>query len=139
MGASTVLIILCAIVGAAVLGFWAYRRSLAPTAARGPQTETRNQAPQWGVRIHAPAREHACPHARELLEKEFPLEAKPPLPLPDCPFPDQCACSYVKLFDRRGEPRREGQERRQKGARFEAGKSPRRSGQDRRKNRLDWF
>ena len=69
--------------------------------------------------------------------KEYPIGEKPQLPLPDCPFPRQCECHYIKLFDRRKGERRSGQELRAGGHRFEKDNPPRRSGKDRRKN-VDW-
>jgi len=98
----------------------------------------KNQAAQWGVRITAPAKAQTCPQVRGLLGKEFSLEHKPTLPVKDCPYPRECECQYVKLFDRRKEERRSGTERRQ-AQRFEKGRRDRRSGKDRRKNRdVDW-
>jgi hypothetical protein len=98
----------------------------------------KNEAEQWGVRITASAKDQTCPQVRGLLGKEFPLEQKPSLPVKDCPFPQQCGCHYVKLFDRRKSERRSGKERRQ-AQRFEHGHQDRRSGKDRRKNKnLDW-
>jgi hypothetical protein len=98
----------------------------------------KSQVEQWGVRVAASAKAQTCPQARGLLGKEFPLSNKPPLPVKDCPFPAQCECHYIKLFDRRKEERRSGKERRQ-AQRFEKGHHDRRSGKDRRKNRdVDW-
>ena len=100
-------------------------------AAQKPQVE------QWGVRIAAAAKAQTCPQVRELLGKEFPLAQKPSLPLKGCPFPRECECHYVKLFDRRKDERRSGKERRS-AQRFEKGNQDRRS-KDRRKNRdVDW-
>ena len=86
----------------------------------------------------APAKEKACPKAREMLGKEFPIGEKPQLPLPDCPYPHQCVCYYAKFFDRRKAERRSGEERRQGGHRYES--NSRRSGKDRRqkKSNIDW-
>jgi hypothetical protein len=139
MNGLTLFLLLCAAVGAVLLCVWVWGRRSARTDGEAPVKEAATLAKLWGVRIHAPASEHTCPHVREFLEKEFTLETRPPLPLPDCPFPNQCACSYVKLFDRRRQSRRAGQERRQGGERFEQGKCPRRTGHDRRNDRLDWF
>jgi hypothetical protein len=148
MGVSTTLIIILIAIVVGVLGLWAYRRSAArPHVQDGPseavhaghvKTKARDQVQQWGVRISAPAREKACPKAREILGKEFPIDEKPQLPLPDCPYPRQCECYYAKLFDRRKEERRSGQERRKDGQRFES--HSRRSGKDRRKKKsnIDW-
>ena len=95
-------------------------------------------AEQWGVRIAAPAKAQTCPQVRGLLGKEFPLENKPSVPVKDCPYPRECQCHYVKLFDRRKDERRAGKERRA-AQRFEKGQRDRRSGKDRRKNRdVDW-
>jgi hypothetical protein len=164
MGVSTTLIVIVVAIVAALLGLWAYRRSTKPTStkptstkptstkptstkststkptsARNGTNKASNQAEQWGVRIAAPARERACPQAQELLGKEFPLGKKPALPLLDCPYPHQCECRYIKLFDRRRLERRSDQERRQGGQRFEVGNTPRRSGADRRKKGdIDW-
>jgi len=98
----------------------------------------KSQTEQWGVRIAAPAKAQTCPQVQGLLGKEFPLANKPSVPVKDCPYPRECECHYVKLFDRRKEERRSGAERRQ-AQRFEKGRRDRRSGKDRRKNRdVDW-
>jgi FtsZ-interacting cell division protein ZipA len=153
MGGSTTLIIVFVAIVAALLGLWAYRRSTKPTStkptstkptstkptsARNEKSKASNQAEQWGVRISAPAKERTCPQAQEILGKEFPIGKKPPLPLPDCPYPHQCECRYIKLFDRRRQERRSDQERREGGQRFEVDNPPRRSGADRRKSDIDW-
>ena len=106
--------------------------------AQVKQTEEKPQAEQWGVRITAPAKAQTCPQVQGLLGKEFPLGGKPSVPVKDCPYPRECECHYVKLFERRKEERRSGTERRQ-AQRFEKGRRDRRSGKDRRKNRdVDW-
>ena len=161
MGGSTTLIVVIVAIVAASLGLWAYRRSTRPTSmkstnrkptstkptstqptsATNGKSKASNQAEQWGVRISAPAKERACPQAQELLGKEFPIGKKPSLPLPDCPYPHQCECHYIKLFDRRRQERRSDQERRQGDQRFEVDHPPRRSGADRRKgdkSDIDW-
>jgi hypothetical protein len=138
MGGLTILIVVFVAIVAGLLGLWAYRRAATPKAARSGKNEARNPVKQWGVRISAPVKERACPQVRELLGKEFPIGEKPQLPLPHCPFPHQCECRYVKLFDRRREERRSGQEQRQAGHRFEKDNLPRRSGKDRRKKNIDW-
>jgi hypothetical protein len=146
MGVTMTIVFIAIVAGA--IGLWAYRRSAArPVNQDGPsetghavhvKTKARDQVEQWGVRISAPAKEKACPKAREILGKEFSIGDKPQLPLPDCPYPHQCACYYAKLFDRRKGERRSGQERRQDGQRFES--HSRRSGKDRRqkKSNIDW-
>ena len=132
-----VLAIVGVVVIAAALGDWTRRRST--VHAGGPTGSTPGHEVQWGVRICAPEGRHACPHAREIDGKEFPLAEKPPLPLPDCPFPHQCECTYMKLFDRRDGDRRGPHDRRAKGQRFEPDKTPRRKGRDRRKNSdINW-
>jgi len=145
--AVTLIIVLIAIVAGAI-GLWAYRRSAArPVVQNGSnegrhpvhvKTKAKDQVEQWGVRISAPTKEKACPKAREILGKEFPIAEKPQLPLPDCPYPRQCECTYAKLFDRRKAERRSGEERRQDGQRYES--NTRRSGKDRRKGKsgVDW-
>jgi hypothetical protein len=125
------------VVAAALLGFRAWRRSSAH--ADGPEDSTPHPAIQWGVRICAPAGRPACPQVRAIDGKEFTLSEKPQLPLPDCPFPHQCECTYLKLFDRRHADRRDRHDRRAKGQRFEPDKTPRRKGRDRRKKSdIDW-
>jgi len=121
------------VVVAALLRLRAYRRS--PTAARNPSVKSKagNEAEYWGVRISAPLGVRACARVQELLGKEFPLAAKPALPLPDCSFPQECQCGYIKLLDSRKGDRRSDQERRAAGPRSEPGKLPVRSGIDRRK------
>src|SRR6266496_2933256 len=136
MGA--ILIVVVAAIVVALLGLWAYRRSGTPRATGIRRSDAGDQAEQWGVRITAPAKERACPQVREFLGKEFRIGEKPQLPLPDCPFPHECQCGYIKLFDRRKYERRSGQERRQAGQRFEKDNPPRRSGKDRRKKNIDW-
>jgi hypothetical protein len=139
MGGLTILIVVSVAIVAALLGRWAYRRFATPEAARSGKNEARNQAEQWGIRISAPAKERACPTVRELLGKEFPIDEEPRLPLPSCPFPHQCECSYTKVFDRRREEQRSGQERREARQRFEKDKRPRRCGKDRRKDMdINW-
>ena len=119
------------------IGLRAYRRASTRMPSRNKEVEHGNEAEQWGVRVSAPAREQACPKAQKLLGKEFPISQKPQLPLSDCPYPRECECRYTKLFDRRREERRSGEERRQD-QRFDAANTPRRSGKDRRKNKIDW-
>jgi FtsZ-interacting cell division protein ZipA len=148
MGVSITLIIVFIAIVAGVVGLWAYRRSAsqpqlgpAKNGVKPPANgtnEAKSQVEQWGVRITASTREKACPQARQILGKEFPMDKKPQLPLPDCPYPRQCECHYTKLFDRRKEERRSGQERRQGGQRYES--NSRRSGKDRRKKKsnIDW-
>ena len=132
---SPIYIVVVVTIVAALLGLWAYRRATTPASAPSGKSKIGNQSEQWGVRISAP--ERACPQVREILGKEFPISGKPPLPLLGCPFPQQCECGYVKLFDRRKGERRAGHDRRLEGQRFED-KTPRRSGKDRRK-RINWF
>jgi len=139
MGGSTILVIVVAAIAAAALGLWAVRRAAAAAARRNASGTQGAQPEQWGVRIEAPDPARACPQVRKLLGKEFALETKPPLPLADCPNASQCACRYVRLYDRRGEPRRSGHDRRTAGQRFEKDKLPRRSGSDRRGNKPDWY
>jgi hypothetical protein len=137
MGDSTILIVLAVAIVAALLGLWVYRRPAKATSARSVKSKAANHAEQWGVRIAAPARDRACPQAQELLGKEFPMDKKPPLPVPDCPYSHQCECHYVRLFDRRRHERRSDQDRRQ-AQRFEKDNPPRRSGKDRRQSQIDW-
>jgi hypothetical protein len=133
----TILIAVFVAAVAALLGWRVYGRSPRLTGAPNGPSKTGERAEQWGVRIHVPAKERACPSAQEIHGKEFSLDAKPQLPLSHCPFPHQCQCGYVILFDRRKEDRRSGRERRLAGLRLEPDKPPRRSGKDRRK-RIDW-
>jgi len=108
----------------------------APSRNHGPHKQ---QVTQWGVRIGVPSKDKACPQVRGLLGKDFAVDKKPSLPVKDCPYPQQCECHYVKLFDRRKDERRSGKERR-KTLRAEAGHQDRRSGSDRRKGKnLDWL
>jgi hypothetical protein len=137
MGDSTILIVLAVAIVAALLGLWVYRRPAKATSARSVKSKAANHSEQWGVRISAPARDRACPQAQELLGKEFPMNKKPPLPVPDCPYSHQCECHYVRLFDRRRHERRSDQDRRQ-AQRFEKDNPPRRSGKDRRQSQIDW-
>jgi len=137
MGGVTIPIVVLVAIMAGLLGLWAYRRSPTPKVPRNGSHEANDQAEQWGVRIAAPVKERACPQARDRLGKEYPIGEKPHLPLPDCPFPRECECHYIKLFDRRKGERRSGQELRAGGHRFEKDNPPRRSGKDRRKN-VDW-
>lgn len=139
MGASTVLIVFVAAIAAAWLGLRAYRRAPTSMGKLNRNSEVGNPVEQWGVRIDAPAKERACPRVRELLEREYPIDAKPRLPVPGCPFSNQCECRYVKLFDRRKGERRSGKEQQPGGQRFDKDKPTQRSGKDRRKNKLDWF
>jgi hypothetical protein len=138
MGASTILIVVFVVTVATLLGLWAYRRSTTPAGALNGNRKTANQAEQWGVRISAPARERACPEVRELLGKEFPSAGRPQLPLPSCPYSQQCECRYIRLFNRRKQERRSGPDRRLAGQRFEKDKAPRRSRNDRRRQ-IQWF
>jgi hypothetical protein len=132
-----VLAIVGVVVVAAAVGYWVWQRSSAP--ADVPEDPAQRPAIQWGVRICAPAGRPVCPHGRAIDGKEFTLSEKPQLPLPDCPFPQQCECTYLKLFDRRQGERRDRHDRRAKGQRFEPDKTPRRKGRDRRKKSdIDW-
>jgi hypothetical protein len=145
MGGSITLIVVFAGIVAGVAALWMYRRrSASPAAQSTPngraavQAKPPPKAEQWGVRISIAHKEKACPQVRGFLGKEFPLANKPTLPVKDCPFPQQCECQYVKLFDRRKEERRSGKERR-KALRVDKDHQDRRSGNDRRKGRsLDW-
>jgi hypothetical protein len=132
-----VLAVVGVVVVAVLLGYWFWQRSNA--RADAPEDSPQRPAIQWGVRICAPAGRPACPKARAIDGKEFTLSEKPQLPLPDCPFPHQCECTYVKLFDQRQGERRGRHDRRVKGQRFEPDKTPRRKGRDRRKKGdIDW-
>ncbi|HZI82967.1 MAG TPA: hypothetical protein VFF44_03585 [Casimicrobiaceae bacterium] len=135
MGGWITLVVVLVVVG--VAGLWIYRRRSSPKASAGGPAAHKDQVAQWGVRIASPAKEHACPQVRGLLGKEFPLTKKPTIPVKDCPFPRECQCHYVKLFDRRHEERRSGEERRQM-QRFEQGHHDRRGGKDRRGKPVDW-
>lgn len=143
MGGSITLIVVFFGVVAGAAGLWFYRRRTRQPALRNPANggapvAKSKTVEQWGVRIALAHKEKACPQVRGLLGKEFALDNKPPLPMKDCPYPQQCECHYVKLFDRRKEERRSGHERRQL-LRAEKGQQDRRSGKDRRKGRsLDW-
>ncbi|MCU0812066.1 MAG: hypothetical protein MUE59_13735 [Thiobacillaceae bacterium] len=145
-------VIAVALVLAAAVGWWAFVRSVPPrprSLAGRPAAATREAADaeavavdspaQWGVRVVAAVGQVACPPVRQCLGAEFTLGAKPSLPLPDCPFPSQCKCSYVKLYDRRSQTRRSGYDRRVNGHRLGEGHVPRRSGIDRRGKRVDWL
>jgi hypothetical protein len=145
-------VIVVAIVLAAAVAWWAFVRSVPPRprpladrypAAANEAADAEGVAAaspaQWGVRVVAAVGQAACPAVRQRLGAEFTLGAKPSLPLPDCPFPSQCKCSYVKLYDRRRQTRRSGYDRRANGHRLGEGHLPRRSGIDRRGNRVDWL
>ena len=146
MGGSIALVIVFLGIVAGATALWMYRRrSTAPAPQESPNgpavahAKPATKAEQWGVRIANAHKDKACPQVRGFLGHEFPLAKKPPLPVKDCPFPAQCECHYVKLFDRRKEERRSGKERR-KALRVEAGHQDRRSGNDRRKGKnLDWL
>ena len=139
MGTLSILILLVAAIVAAVLASWASRRSMAVPEAASLAVEAAKGPEQWGVRIDAADSQRTCPSVRELLGKDFPLGAKPPLPSPNCCFRSQCRCRYVKLYERRKESRRSGLDRRVRGQRFEEDQFPRRSGRDRRRNDIEWL
>jgi len=126
------LLILLAATAAALAGLWAYSRRAEISGSAGKRSEPGHQVEQWGVRIAAASRTRACPRAQMLVGKEFALAERPRLPLPDCPYPQQCECRYVKLFERRHHARRSEEDPREI-VRFEDGKPARRSGKDRRK------
>jgi hypothetical protein len=131
MTGSIGLFVLLVATGAALAGLWAYSRQ--PEMSRSARrTEPGEQIAQWGVRIAAATGTRACPRAQILLGKEFPVDDRPRLPLPDCPYPQQCECGYIKLFERRHHGRRSQEDPREV-VRFEGSKPPRRSGKDRRK------
>ena len=150
MGVSTAVVVIIVALVAGSIGLWAYRRSTAQPHLNIPKPkpvvkpiadakgDPKSQAEQWGVRISAQARDQTCPEVRKILGQEYPLDEKPSLPLRNCPFPHQCACYYTKLFDRRKEERRSGEERRKQGHRVDS--QDRRSGKDRRKKKsdIDW-
>ena len=52
----------------------------------------------------------ACAAAIQLRGKRFLSRDAPRLPLPECTRQDQCQCKYRHLRDRRGPPRRAGDE-----------------------------
>lgn len=56
------------------------------------------------------ADDSACAAARELRGKRFLSRSAPRLPLPECTKQEQCQCKYRHLRDRRGPPRRDGDE-----------------------------
>jgi hypothetical protein len=96
-------------------------------------------AEQWGVQMTIPAAALVCPRGRELAGHQFTMDERPPLPLPECPYPHQCECRFTKLFERRKHDRRSGHERRHAGQRFETSNPPRRDGNERRKKgRPNW-
>jgi hypothetical protein len=144
MGITLIVVFAGIVAGATAL--WIYRRrTTAPAARHSPNGRAAAQATppkkveQWGVRIAVSNKDKACPQVRGFLGKEFAKDKKPSLPVKDCPFPQQCECHYVKLFDRRKEERRSGKERR-KALRVEDGHQDRRTGKDRRKGKsLDWL
>jgi hypothetical protein len=144
MGVAITLIVLFAVAG--VTALWIYRRRPATSASQhgsnahpSLQAKPAKKAEQWGVRIAIANKDKACPQVRGFLGKEFEVAKKPSLPVKNCPFPQQCECHYVKLFDRRKEERRSGKERR-KEMRAEAGHQDRRTGKDRRKGQnTDWL
>ena len=51
-----------------------------------------------------------CAAAEQLRGKRFLSRNAPRLPLPECTQQDQCQCKYRHLGDRRGPPRRAGDE-----------------------------
>jgi len=51
-----------------------------------------------------------CAAAELLRSKRFLARSAPRLPLPECTKQDQCECKYRHLADRRGPPRRAGDE-----------------------------
>lgn len=51
-----------------------------------------------------------CAAAELLRGKRFLVRSAPRLPLPECTKQDQCECKYRHLGDRRGPPRRAGDE-----------------------------
>src|SRR4051812_34253926 len=119
-------IIAALVLTAAALAVSPYRRRVA--AALKLKRKTRNQAQQWGVPIHAPAREHTCPQVRDLRGQASPLPQKPHLPSVGLFFPHECQCRYARLLERGREDRPPGQARRLKGLRFDRDNPPRRSG-----------
>ena len=137
MSGSTALIVVLALMVAGWMGLRVYRHAGTRPASRSRMSEHGNDAEQWGVRVSALAAKQACPQVRKLLGKEFLINQKPRLPLPDCPYPRQCECRYTKLYDRRRVERRSSEERR-KDQRFEKDNPPRRSGRDRRRGQVDW-
>jgi len=56
------------------------------------------------------AGDSACAAAKLLRSKRFLARSAPRLPLPECTKQDQCECKYRHLGDRRGPPRRDGDE-----------------------------
>jgi hypothetical protein len=54
--------------------------------------------------------ESPCAAATLLRSKRFLARSAPRLPLPECSKQDQCECKYRHLGDRRGPPRRAGDE-----------------------------
>ena len=64
--------------------------------------------PWKGVAILA--EDSACAAAIQLRGKRFLSRNAPRLPLPECTRQDQCHCKYRHLRDRRGPPRRAGDE-----------------------------
>jgi hypothetical protein len=122
-------------VAAAALGLWAYRRSSTSKA----KTTVVKKTEYWGVELSVPVPDRACARAQEYSGKAFSMADRPSLPLPDCSFPQQCQCRFVKLIERRKDQRRAGNNRRAAGLRFEKDKMPRRSGDDRRKTTIDWY
>jgi hypothetical protein len=82
----------------------------------------------WGVQMDHPG----CEAARAILDKQFPFDEAPEMPLEGCDSPT-CTCLFKGLLDRRKLHRRTGSDRRKEIRFDEKGKPDRRSRKDRRR------
>lgn len=79
----------------------------APAALPGGLDKLRNNDLFWGVQIsHA-----GCAAAQSLQDQQYPFDAAPQLPLPDCDSAN-CTCQFKGLTDRRANARRNCPDRR---------------------------
>ena len=82
----------------------------------------------WGVEIGQPG----CEAAHVLLGRQFTFAEAPELPLEGCSSA-MCTCQFKGLKERRVEPRRKQEDRREE-VRFDKGKTDRRSPKNRRRS-----
>ncbi|MGD2137945.1 MAG: hypothetical protein PVJ66_01710 [Gammaproteobacteria bacterium] len=81
----------------------------------------------WGVQMDHPG----CEAARAIMDKQYPFDEAPEMPLEGCDSPT-CTCLFKGLLDRRKLSRRSGSDRRNE-IRFGDKGTDRRSRKDRRR------
>jgi hypothetical protein len=78
----------------------------------------------WGVAIRTRGNSSCCPQARDILDRPYPLDQAPQLPLPGCDL--DCQCHYQPLLEKRDAKMRRVHHDRRSILRYEPDKRDRR-------------